>query len=131
MNRVIPLILAFALFIEQMDATVISTSLPSIAADLETSPIALKLALTAYLVSVAIFIPLSGWIADRFGAKRVFSIAIGVFMAGSLACSVSGSLSAFVAARFLQGMGGAMMTPVSRLILVRGTEKSQLIDALA
>jgi EmrB/QacA subfamily drug resistance transporter len=131
MNRVIPLILAFALLMEQMDATVISTSLPSIAADLETSPIALKLALTAYLVSVAIFIPLSGWIADRFGVKRVFSIAIGVFMAGSLACSVSGSLSAFVAARFLQGMGGAMMTPVSRLILVRGTEKSQLIDALA
>ena len=131
MNRIVPLILAFALFMEQMDATVISTSLPAIAVDLGTNPIALKLALTAYLVSVAIFIPLSGWTADTFGAKRVFAIAIGVFMAGSLACSVSASFPAFVAARFLQGMGGAMMTPISRLILVRGTDKSKLIDALA
>ena len=131
MNRIVPLILAFALFMEQMDATVISTSLPAIAIDIGTSPIALKLALTAYLVSVAIFIPLSSWMADRFGAKRVFTIAIGVFMAGSLACAGANSLEGFVAARFLQGMGGAMMTPISRLILVRGTEKSKLIDALA
>ncbi len=131
MNRIVPLILAFALFMEQMDATVISTSLPAIAVDIGASPVALKLALTAYLVSVAIFIPLSGWMADRFGAKRVFMIAIGVFMAGSLACTAANSLGGFVGARFLQGMGGAMMTPISRLILVRGTEKSKLIDALA
>ena len=131
MNRIVPLILAFALFMEQMDSTVISTALPAIAEDIGTSPIALKLALTAYLVSVAIFIPLSGWMADRFGAKRVFMIAIGVFMAGSIACAGASSLGGFVGARFLQGMGGAMMTPISRLILVRGTEKSGLIDALA
>ncbi len=131
MNRIVPLILAFALFMEQMDATVISTSLPAIAVDIGTSPIALKLALTAYLVSVAIFIPLSGWMADRFGAKLVFTVAIGVFMAGSLACAGANSLVGFVGARFLQGMGGAMMTPISRLILVRGTDKSKLIDALA
>lgn len=131
MNRVVPLILAFALFMEQMDATVIATALPAIAVDIGTSPIALKLALTAYLVSVAIFIPLSSWVADRFGAKLVFTIAIGVFMAGSIACAGASSLAGFVMARFLQGMGGAMMTPISRLILVRGTDKSKLIDALA
>jgi EmrB/QacA subfamily drug resistance transporter len=130
-NRIVPLILAFALFMEQMDATVIATALPAIAADINTSPIALKLALTSYLVAVATFIPLSGWMADRFGAKHVFVIAIVVFMAGSLACAAANSLAWFVGSRFLQGMGGAMMTPISRLILVRGTDKSKLIDALA
>ncbi|GKX36061.1 MAG: MFS transporter [Rhizobiaceae bacterium MnEN-MB40S] len=131
MNRVTPLILAVALFMEQMDSTVIATSLPAIAADLDTSPIALKLALTTYLVALAIFIPASGWVADRFGAKRVFIIAIFVFMAGSLFCAVAGSLGEFVGARFLQGMGGSMMTPVARLVLVRATERSRLVEALA
>ena len=131
MNRIIPFTLAFALFMEQMDSTVIATALPTIAYDIGTSPIALKLALTAYLVSVAIFIPLSGWMADRFGAKRIFLIAIGVFMFGSLACAGAWSLPSFVGARFLQGMGGSMMTPIARLILVRGTEKSALINAMA
>jgi MFS family permease len=104
---------------EQMDSTVIATALPAIAADIGTSPISLKLALTAYLVSLAIFIPISGWMADRFGARRIFAIAIGVFLAGSIACAVSGILIEFVAARFLQGMGGAMMTPVGRLVLLQ------------
>ena len=131
MNRKIPLILAVALFMEQMDSTVIATALPAIAADINTNPISLKLALTAYLVSLAIFIPISGWMADRFGARRIFAIAIGVFMAGSIACAVSGSLLEFVLSRFLQGMGGAMMTPVGRLVLVRTTEKSQLVNAMA
>ena len=131
MNRIIPFTLAVALFMEQMDSTVIATALPTIAEDIGTSPIALKLALTAYLVSVAIFIPLSGWMSDRFGAKRVFILAIGVFMCGSIACAGAWSLESFVAARFLQGMGGSMMTPIARLILVRGTEKSALIDAMA
>lgn len=130
-NRTTPLILAVALFMENMDSTVISTSLPAIAADIGTSPIALKLALTAYLVSLAIFIPISSWMADRFGAKRVFRVAIGVFMVGSIACALSNSLSAFVLARFLQGMGGSMMTPVARLVLVRTTEKSGLVSAMA
>ncbi len=131
MSRIVPLILAIALFMEQMDSTVIATALPAIATDINTNPIALKLALTSYLVAVATFIPLSGWMADRFGAKLVFVAAIVVFMAGSLACAVAGTLSWFVGSRFLQGMGGAMMTPIARLILVRGTEKSKLIDALA
>ncbi|MRX34314.1 MFS transporter [Aminobacter sp. MDW-2] len=131
MNRTTPLILAVALFMENMDSTVIATSLPAIATDIGTSPIALKLALTAYLVSLAIFIPISAWMADRFGAKLVFRVAIGVFMLGSVACAVSGSLGEFVLARFLQGMGGSMMTPVARLVLVRTTEKSGLVSAMA
>lgn len=131
MNRIVPLILAVALFMEQMDSTVISTSLPAIAADLGVGPITLKLALTAYMVSLATFIPLSGWMADRFGAKRVFRFAILVFVTGSILCAVSGSLVAFVVSRFLQGMGGAMMTPVARLVLVRSTSRSELVSAMA
>lgn len=131
MKRTVPLILAVALFMEQMDSTVIATSLPAIAADIGASPIALKLALTSYFVALAIFIPISGWMADRFGAKRVFRIAIGVFVVGSLACAASGSLGEFVASRFLQGMGGAMMTPVGRLVLVRSTARSDLVSAMA
>ena len=87
MIRVTPLILAVALFMEQMDSTVIATSLPAIAADIGSDPISLKLALTAYFVALAIFIPISGWMADRFGAKNIFRLAIFVFMLGSLACS--------------------------------------------
>ena len=131
MNRIIPLVLAVALFMENMDSTVIATSLPAIAIDIDTSPIALKLALTAYLVSLAIFIPVSGWMADRFGARNIFRTAILVFMAGSVACAASHSLTAFVASRFLQGMGGAMMTPVGRLVLVRATPKSELVAAMS
>ncbi len=131
MKRSVPLILAVALFMEHMDSTVIATSLPAIAADIGASPIALKLALTSYFVSLAIFIPVSGWMADRFGAKRVFRIAIGVFVVGSLACAASGSLAEFVGSRFLQGMGGAMMTPVGRLVLVRSTARSDLVNAMA
>ena len=130
-NRTLPLILAVALFMENMDSTVIATSLPAIAADIGTSPIALKLALTAYLVALAVFIPISGWMADRFGAKNVFRAAIAVFVVGSIACAVSGSLAEFVVSRFLQGMGGAMMTPVGRLVLVRATPKSELVAAMA
>ncbi|MCO6392024.1 MFS transporter [Aliihoeflea aestuarii] len=131
MNRTIPLILAVALFMEQMDSTVIATSLPAIAADIGTSPITLKLALTSYFVALAIFIPVSGWMADRFGAKRVFRIAIGVFVIGSIFCALSNSLGAFILSRFLQGMGGAMMTPVGRLVLVRATRRDQLVSAMA
>ncbi|MCF6103111.1 MFS transporter [Mesorhizobium muleiense] len=131
MNRTIPLILAVALFMENMDSTVIATSLPAIAVDLQTSPVALKLALTAYLVSLAVFIPISGWMADHFGAKTVFRAAIAVFIGGSVACAVSNSLPAFVVSRFLQGIGGAMMTPVGRLVLVRATPKSELVAAMS
>jgi EmrB/QacA subfamily drug resistance transporter len=130
-ERLIPLIIATGLFMENTDSTVIATALPAIAADLHQDPIALKLALTAYLVSLAVFIPISGWMADRFGARTVFRTAIGVFMAGSLACAVAGSLHGFVAARFLQGMGGAMMVPVGRLVLLRSIPRSDLVGAMA
>ncbi|HEV7344292.1 MAG TPA: MFS transporter [Devosia sp.] len=131
MSRIVPLILATALFMENMDATVIATSLPAIAADIGTDPISLKLALTAYLVALAIFVPISSWMADRFGARNVFRAAMVVFMLGSIACALSGSLLAFVLARFIQGMGGAMMTPVARLVLVRATPRHELVNAMA
>lgn len=114
-----------------MDSTVIATSLAAIASDIGTDPISLKLALTAYLVALAIFIPISSWMADRFGARRVFRVAMLVFMVGSLCCALSSSLAQFVGARFLQGMGGAMMGPVARLVLVRATPRHQLVDAMA
>ncbi|MEO5805077.1 DHA2 family efflux MFS transporter permease subunit [Devosia sp.] len=129
--RVTPLILAVALFMEQMDSTVIATSLPAIATDIGSEPVALKLALTSYFVALAIFIPISGWMADRFGAKNIFRLAIFVFMLGSLACSFSFSLESFVISRFFQGVGASMMTPVGRLLLVRSTPRNELVSAMA
>ena len=131
MLRITPLILAVALFMEQMDSTVIATSLPAIAADIGTSPVALKLAVTSYLVALAIFIPISGWMSDRFGAKNIFRLAIVVFVLGSIACGFSHSIESFVISRFFQGIGGSMMTPVGRLLLVRGTPRSELVSAMA
>jgi EmrB/QacA subfamily drug resistance transporter len=130
-QRLIPLIVATALFMENMDSTVIATSLPAIAADIGTSPLTLKLAITSYLLSLAVFIPASGWTADRFGPRMVFSIAVAVFMAGSIGCAMSGSVTDFVIARILQGLGGAMMTPVGRLVLLRSIDKSALVNAMA
>ena len=130
-QRLIPLIVATALFMENMDSTVIATSLPAIAADIGTSPLTLKLAITSYLLSLAVFIPASGWTADRFGARMVFAIAVAVFMAGSIGCAMSSSVTDFVIARILQGMGGAMMTPVGRLVLLRSIDKSALVNAMA
>ena len=129
-DRIVPLIIAVALFMENMDSTVIATSLPAIATDIGTNPLALKLAVTSYLLSLAIFIPASGWTADRFGARTVFRAAIVVFMAGSIGCALSSSLTQFVIARIVEGMGGAMMTPVARLILVRTVDKRELVVAM-
>jgi EmrB/QacA subfamily drug resistance transporter len=130
-DRVIPLIVAVSMFMEQMDSTVIATSLPAIARALGTNPLALKLAVTSYLLSLAICIPASGWIADRFGARNVFRLAIGVFVLGSIGCAASHSLEQFVLARIVQGMGGAMMTPVGRLIMVRSIDKQVLVNAMS
>ncbi len=130
-DRLLPLIVACALFIESMDATAIATSLPAIARDLHAQPIALKLALTTYLLALAVFIPVSGWIADRFGARRTFMSAIAVFLLGSLACAACNSLETLVAARFVQGMGGALMVPVGRLVLLRAIPKNELVNALS
>lgn len=129
-NRTLPMVIATALFMENMDGTILSTALPAIARSLGENPLSLKLALTAYMVSLAIFIPISGWLADRYGARRVFASAIVVFLLGSVACAFAGSLEGFVLARALQGAGGAMMVPVGRLIVVRGTPKAQLVQAM-
>ena len=124
-------IIATALFMENMDGTVIATSLPAIALDLHQDPIVLKLALTSYLLTLAVFIPASGWVADRFGARTVFCTAIVVFTLGSILCGASTSLATLIAARVFQGLGGAMMVPVGRLVLLRSIPKSDLVSAMA
>ncbi len=130
-DRIVPLIIAIALFMENMDSTIIATSLPAIATDIGTNPLALKLAVTSYLLSLAIFIPASGWTADRFGARTVFRAAIAVFVLGSIGCALSSSLTDLVLARIVQGMGGAMMTPVGRMVLVRTISRRELVSAMA
>jgi EmrB/QacA subfamily drug resistance transporter len=130
-NRLIPLIVAVALFMENMDSTIIATSLPAIANDIGADPLALKLAITSYLLSLAVFIPASGWTADRFGTRTVFRAAIAIFMLGSIGCAISSSLTDFVIARIVQGIGGAMMTPVGRLVLVRSISRRELVGAMA
>jgi EmrB/QacA subfamily drug resistance transporter len=116
---------------ENMDGTVISTSLPAIALDLHQDPIVLKLALTSYMLTLAVFIPASGWVADRFGARTVFCSAIVIFTIGSILCGASTSLPTLIAARVFQGLGGAMMVPVGRLVLLRSIAKSDLVSAMA
>ena len=108
---------------ESADANIIVTALPSMARDFGSDPVSLKIAITSYVVSLGVFIPISGWLADRFGARTVFRTAIGIFIAGSLMCAASSSMHLFTLARFLQGIGGAMMVPVGRLIVLRNTEK--------
>lgn len=128
---IVPLVVASALFMENMDSTVIATSLPAMAADLHEDPVILKFAFTSYLLSLAVFIPISGWCADRFGARTVFRLAIAVFVLGSIACAFAHALAWLVAARSLQGIGGAMMVPVGRLVLVRIVPKRDLVGAMA
>jgi EmrB/QacA subfamily drug resistance transporter len=125
------LTVACALFMENLDSTVIATSLPAMAQDLHEDPIALKLALTSYLVSLAIFIPASGWAADRFGARKIFQAAILVFAGGSIFCGLAGTLPGLVGARIIQGLGGAMMVPVGRLLLLRSVQRNELVNALS
>ncbi len=116
---------------ENLNSTVLSTSLPAIAASLHEDPISLKLALTSYLLSLAVFVPISGWVADKYGARTVFMAAIAVFTGGSMLCGVSNSLPEFVLFRMVQGLGGAMMVPVGRLVILRSVPKSELISSLA
>ena len=129
--RTIALIVGAAMFMEQMDSTVLATALPSMARELGVSAPSLSIALTSYLISLAVFIPVSGRIADRFGARTVFRAAIAVFVLGSIGCALSGSIAQFVMARIVQGMGGAMMTPVGRLVLVRTVDRRELVNAMA
>ena len=127
----LPLIVACALFMENLDSTVISTALPAIAADFGASPIHLKLALTSYLLAIAVFIPASGWLADRYGARTIFRLAIVTFTVGSILCGLSQSIGGMVFARVVQGIGGSMMVPVGRLVILRSIPKAQLVGSLA
>ena len=115
---------------ESADANIIVTALPSMARDFGTDPVALKVAITSYVVGLGVFIPICGWLADRFGARTVFRTAIGIFISGSLMCAASRSLHLFTMARFLQGIGGAMMVPVGRIIIFRSVPKSEFVRAM-
>lgn len=131
-NRIlVPLIVACALFMENLDSTVLATSLPAIARELNEDPIDLKLALTSYLLSLAVFIPVSGWLADRLGTRLVFRAAIATFALGSALAGFSGSMPEIIGARIVQGVGGAMMVPVGRLVILRTVPKSELVGSLA
>lgn len=127
----LPYLVAATFFMEYLDTTIITTALPSMSRDFGVTPNALSFGLTAYMLTLAVFIPVSGWIADRFGSRTVFASAILVFTLASIGCAVSSSLPVFTAARVLQGVGGAMMVPVGRMIVVRNTEKPRLMKAIS
>jgi EmrB/QacA subfamily drug resistance transporter len=126
----IPLVVAMAFLMEQLDSTIITTAVPDIARSLKVAPLQMSLAVAAYVLSVAIFIPVSGWFADRFGARRVFVAALAIFTIGSMLCGLAQSFPMLVAMRVVQGLGGAMMTPVGRLILLRSFPRSELMTAM-
>lgn len=129
-KKMTPWIVATALFMETLDSSIISTAIPKMALDFHIDPINLKVALTCYLLALAIFIPISGWVADKFGTKKTFLSAISLFTVSSLLCGLSHNLMELVFARVLQGIGGALMTPVGRLILVKTFSKSELLRAM-
>jgi EmrB/QacA subfamily drug resistance transporter len=129
--RVMAVIVATALFMQSLDSTIIATALPAMARSFHQPPLHMSVALTSYLISLSVFIPASGWVADRYGARQVFRAAIVVFTLGSVACGFAPSLKVLVAARVLQGMGGAMMLPVGRLVLMRSISHSQMVAAMA
>jgi len=130
-KRLLPWLVAVAFFMESLDTTILNTAVPTIAAALKVAPLSMKAVLSSYTLSLAVFIPISGWMADRFGTRRVFASAIGLFTLGSLLCGISNNLHVLVADRVLQGCGGAMMVPVGRLTLVRTFAKSELIRAMS
>nr|WP_326522689.1 DHA2 family efflux MFS transporter permease subunit [Azospirillum isscasi] len=129
--RFVPFIIACALFMENLDATVIATALPEIARSMGEDPLRLSLAMTSYMLALAVFLPVSGWMADRYGTRTVFAAAIAVFTVGSVLCGLSDGLYELVAARIVQGLGGAMMVPVGRLILLKTVPKERLVAAMA
>lgn len=129
-KRYLTWIVAAALFMEQLDSTILNTVLPAIAASLQVDPLSLKAAVTAYLISLALCLPVSGWMADRFGTRRVFISAIALFTLASVICGASADVPTLVAARVLQGMAAAMMVPVGRLMVVRAFAKSERLAAM-
>jgi EmrB/QacA subfamily drug resistance transporter len=130
-KRILPWLVAVAFFMQALDTTILNTAVPAIAKAFNIAPLSMKAVLSSYTLSLAVFIPISGWMADRFGTRRVFAWAIGTFTLGSLLCGISNSIHLLVACRVLQGFGGAMMVPVGRLTLVRTFPKSELIRAMS
>jgi EmrB/QacA subfamily drug resistance transporter len=130
-KRLLPWLVAVAFFMESLDTTILNTAVPTIAAALKVAPLSMKAVLSSYTLSLAVFIPISGWMADRFGTRRVFAAAIGLFTLGSFLCGISSNIHVLVACRVLQGCGGAMMVPVGRLTIVRTFAKSELIRAMS
>jgi EmrB/QacA subfamily drug resistance transporter len=130
-KRLLPWLVAVAFFMESLDTTILNTAVPAIAKALAVAPLSMKAVLSSYTLSLAVFIPISGWMADRFGTRRVFSSAIGLFTLGSFLCGISSNIHVLVGCRILQGCGGAMMMPVGRLTMVRAFAKSELIRAMS
>ncbi len=130
-RKILPWLVAVALFMESLDTTILNTAVPKIAEALNVAPLSMKSALTSYTLSLAVFIPISGWIADRYGTRRVFFSAIGIFTFGSILCGLSTNMPMLVTARILQGCGGALMLPVGRITMVRTFPRSQLLRAMS
>lgn len=129
-RRFVPWLVAVALFMENLDATIVNTAVPAMAEALKVAPLSLKAVLTSYTLSLAVFIPISGWCADRFGTRRVFTTAIWLFLIGSLGCGLAPTVHLLVASRVLEGFGGAMMTPVGRIALVRTFPRSEMLRTM-
>jgi MFS family permease len=130
-QRILPFIVGCALLMQMLDSTVVTTALPAMARDLGSDPISMNITITSYLIAVAMFVPVSEWAADRFGARKVFIAAIVLFTLSSLTCALSNSLTQLVISRVVQGLGGAMMVPVGRIILLRTIPKHNLLKAMA
>src|SRR5271166_3346146 len=130
-QRLLPWLIAVAFFMESLDTTILNTGVPTIAAALHVAPLSMKSVLASYTLSLAVFIPISGWMADHFGTRRVFASAIGIFTLGSVLCGLASDIHLLVACRVLQGCGGALMVPVGRLTIVRTFTKSELVRAMS
>lgn len=129
-KKILPLILATAIFMQMLDSTILNTSLPSIAKDLKESPLNMQNAIISYVLTLAVFMPASGFLADRFGTKRVFTFSLVLFSLGSLFCALSQNLTHLVISRVIQGVGGSLMTPVGKLALIKTFDKSELLKAM-
>ncbi len=129
-KKYLPWVVAIALFMEQLDSTIVNTAVPAMAASLQVTPLSLKAVVTSYILSLAVGIPVSGWMADRYGTRKVFGLAVAIFTIASVLCGLSLNLPMLVAARVMQGLGAAMMMPVGRLTIVRTFPKSELLAAM-
>lgn len=130
-SRLVALVVAVSFFMQMLDSTIVVTSLPQMASSFGVQPVAMSIGLTVYMLTMAAFIPLSGWLGNRYGARNVFLAAIAIFVVASLFCGLSSTLAEFIAARAVQGFGSALMNPIGRIIVLRNAPKHELINAVA